>query len=1560
MSTPQHTIQLTPFEAVGHYFMLGGEPLDVKSYPYLKAVLNTRCPEVGLFTARQVAKCVVASTYVVLHDGQLKTMGNIKVGDTVCATGSDFKTTARKVVGLHDNGEAECFEVTTKGGAVLHLTAEHRLRTALGYTSVRDLKIDDTVACAETAGTFLDQVPEGGETRIKLTAYMLGDGCCGMSGTWSFTKASSACLDEVISLDPENTHLQHKLGTVAKAIHFRVDAPIRTWIEQDGGAGKYSYEKSIPEWVFKLSHKHTALFLSRLWATDGSITSNGHAIQCNYVSTSEIMLRQVQSLLRKLGIRSTKDSFVPKIDGTAYRTAYRIRIAGYDALLRFYAELGPVPGRPVVYTQITTERRSTTITAPLAVHALLRAAYAPFAAIPKRNRTGGIFDRGLKWTTSRLSQDKLREWIAAFKEMKLDTSALELFDNGGVWWDTIDSIKSIGVQRVYDMEVEEDHNYLIDTGIVSHNSTTLAMKLVLKAINEPQSSQIYIAPLQDQAEVFSMQRLRDFILDSPIVKDGFFAGPGVVDQVFRKIFSNRSIIACGYAQRTADRLRGRSCGSIFLDESYCKYSTYVEKEEGRTRIDKVKIGDRVWSYDRQNKVNTLDTVVRVLDHGRKITWKLTYDDGTTLFATSGSRLLTNTGWVYLHELVDTILNANTAPNTPREYAGRRVPLSTCESTSPTALPTREQARSVLLPQGSSIHEHGESSAKDCSESRLGRVELCIHNSYFAALRFHASPVFSQRAREALASESRDASVAGSGDMGGDSVLVHGRRESEQSVFREYLDARFLQTRELPSGLVVVLERDRDGGATNGAWHQSLLLPSDEPRSFPALHRESLSIHYSLNDVQDCHQSSSSSQMYDMRLVVPASEHGSVCERRLLPSSRLPGAETSELPSVPTGHLRTDAGRAGALAYSIASTLSTDASGEARPAETETATAARSDQSRSRMVRAVPQNASCLAQTNVDGFNVPSEVECRTQGLLRTEESRPSSVSKHLEASSESNHQAQGTSDPCPGKSGATGMARSQSGEVCSSARTSANQTEYRSGSGQHCSSTNRPRMHVHSSLAVEASQGDADSSRDVERVRPGIKAVHPNSGSSETGSSSDKSQELQTPSQGAKLVSIEFAGYREVFDLETKTHHNFYANGILSHNCQDIMADVIPIIKEMAFRVKNPSYWYCGTPKSFNNHMEGMRARSTGNEWGVKCQALGCKKWNLNWNEKNIGNLGVICEHCGARLNTDAGQWIASRRMDIDKGKDAKVTMESFRIPQLIVKPIMDIPRKWIEIIGKLKNYSAEQFNNEVLGLPFDSGSQPITLEQLMACCISTRPNVLPDPRDTSLPPLVMGVDWAFIGENSYTVVVIGGWEPYPTKFNVYYYHIYKGVETDSTRQENDIIMMARSLGIRLIGADWGAGHVQNLHLINALGEEHVAQLWHTGMNGAARKAQRAKWEPKTRKWHLARTAVLTDTFENLRRRQVTLPRYEECVEFCDQILAESLEFNDKTNTVRYVNMNPDDCLHALTYAMLAGELLIRGDFAGHDGQASPDMPGTNKADLGTEDDWGVGHEMYG
>lgn len=407
---------------------------------------------------------------------------------------------------------------------------------------------------------------------------------------------------------------------------------------------------------------------------------------------------------------------------------------------------------------------------------------------------------------------------------------------------------------------------------------------------------------------------------------------------------------------------------------------------------------------------------------------------------------------------------------------------------------------------------------------------------------------------------------------------------------------------------------------------------------------------------------------------------------------------------------------------------------------------------------------------------------------------------------------------------------------------------------------------------------------------------------------------------------------------------------------QDILPEVIPVIEEMAFRVAEPSIWKCGTPKSKGNHMEGERDNSTACEWAVRCEATGCKKWNLTWDHKNIGKHGVICQHCGAPLNTDRGQWVAARKLNPEAG----INSVGYRIPQLIIRPIMSRPNKWAELLFKLRNYPQEQFLNEVLGLAADNGSQPVTLDELRACCVEGRPNQLPDPNDRSLPPLVMGFDWAFAQTASFSAAVIGGWNPFPSRFDVYYYKVFRGPEADPHYQTKWIIDTVNKYGIKLVGSDFGMGYVQNLELINRLGEEAVAQMWHTPMRASGSKASRAVWEPKRRKWHLARTAVLTDTFQSLRTKGIRFPAVGECDELFSHIMAETMEYHDVGNILRYTNAKPDDLLHALTFSTLAGELLTRGDFGGHLGSQTPN-PGQLWDDASwNEETDGLNPALYG
>ena len=414
-------------------------------------------------------------------------------------------------------------------------------------------------------------------------------------------------------------------------------------------------------------------------------------------------------------------------------------------------------------------------------------------------------------------------------------------------------------------------------------------------------------------------------------------------------------------------------------------------------------------------------------------------------------------------------------------------------------------------------------------------------------------------------------------------------------------------------------------------------------------------------------------------------------------------------------------------------------------------------------------------------------------------------------------------------------------------------------------------------------------------------------------------------------------------------------NGVLGFDeIQDIFPEVIPVVQELAFRAKNVTNLFCGTPKSTANHMEKMRAKSTGNEWAVKCHNMGCGHWNYEWTERNIGDSRVVCAKCQQPIDTNRGEWVRRRHLDLEKGRNARVTMESFRVPQLIVKPIMDDPRKWRELLDKLRNYSTEKFHNEVLGLPFDSATQPVTRDQVERCCDPARRNAIPDPTDTTVPGLVMGLDWAFLAENSFTFVVIGAWRTFPSKFDVYYWKIFRGIESDSAYQVDWVVNTVRNNDIQIVAADWGAGHVQNIQLANALGEDRVAQLWHTSRKGLGAMGSRAKWDPKGRKWHLARTRVLTDTFESIRRQATVLPRVEESQDLIDHILAVQMEHREETNTTFYTNIDPDDGLHALTFAELGGELLLRGSFDGHGGSEPVHAASASALpDSGLEDEFG-------
>ena len=278
---------------------------------------------------------------------------------------------------------------------------------------------------------------------------------------------------------------------------------------------------------------------------------------------------------------------------------------------------------------------------------------------------------------------------------------------------------------------------------------------------------------------------------------------------------------------------------------------------------------------------------------------------------------------------------------------------------------------------------------------------------------------------------------------------------------------------------------------------------------------------------------------------------------------------------------------------------------------------------------------------------------------------------------------------------------------------------------------------------------------------------------------------------------------------------------------QDIMSDFIPIIEECSSHSPKIYQRYCfsGTPKTPENTIEYYWSHSTQRELAYKCQH--CNFWNVGLGESNIGDKGLMCVRCKRGLSKDTWEWVAAVPID-------SVTHDGFHLNQLNV-PWID----WGEILIKKKLYSPAKFSNEVMGQEYESGLKPITQSEVMACC---EDRSMGDPSIRYSSPLFAGVDWGLTADVSYTVLVIGEYLPFPNKFRLHYGKIYGQNMSDPRTQVEHIIRMCQEFNVATIGADWGAGVVQNLRLAEVFGVERVVQFYHTGNQQERIKYNKKRW----------------------------------------------------------------------------------------------------------------------
>jgi replicative DNA helicase len=469
-----------------------------------------------------MGKCLLGSTRVLdsktgalvpirelVEDPDRRALAHVTAYDT--ASGR-FETVAP--TDGFDNGVRPVFRLRTRLGRELTATANHPLLTVDGWRRLDELAPGDEVAVPGRLDVFgVDCLPDA---EVALLGLLIGDGT--LTGTtpritladpvlvddarrWAAALGadlrrsedsityrfvtrhvpqrvvadaggvSSATVSLALAGDPRITDdTRERVRAAAELVghHPRAGNPIATLLERHGIAGCTAHDKRVPGAVFRLPKEQIALFLSRLFATDGSAWVSGSIYRIEYSTVSEQLARDVQHLLLRFGVVAKLRRRMVSYDG-GRRQAWDVSFQDPASVLAFCSEIG------IASKEEAVER----------VRALAEArvgATAAWELLPMRVWDLVLAEKGARsWAdvSEAAGRPRNHNWhvhrrrpsrrVLGEIARALGSASLEALASGDVVWDPVVAIEPAGRERTYDITVPGYQDFVADD-VVVHNS----------------------------------------------------------------------------------------------------------------------------------------------------------------------------------------------------------------------------------------------------------------------------------------------------------------------------------------------------------------------------------------------------------------------------------------------------------------------------------------------------------------------------------------------------------------------------------------------------------------------------------------------------------------------------------------------------------------------------------------------------------------------------------------------------------------------------------------------------------------------------------------------------------------------------------------------------------------------------------------------------------------------------------------------------------------------------------------------------------------------------------
>ncbi len=432
------------------------------THPYLTIDGWKKLGEIGIGDHIAVPRVIKAEGYRQIRDCEIKLLGYL-IGDG-CLTKRTLNFTNNNIEIQNDFIQA----VSEFDSSLNVRVFKSNRADNVVVTKNQEFVVAERSAFAEQ----LQQVVNSSSMTQAQLAEALGVSA-GSVSHWLQAKTvpSMAVLDKLSGV------LGFDAGVWTSAQHNNSSSIMR-WLDELGLRGKNAHQKTVPAIVFQLGNKQIAIFLNRLFATDGwaSLFKSGQS-QIGFASVSEKLVRSVQHLLLRFGILA--DIVFKQVkykDGL--KPSWQLSITNPEAIRLFIQKIGIFSKEEAVAKVASSVASKNYATnkdlIPKGVWKYIAELKGTESWASLARRAGLASETNIHPFKRAPRRERLAKIAKALKATELEQIA-----NSDVYWDEITAIEYIGKDQVYDLTIDGTHNF-VAADICVHN-TALALNLAENA-----------------------------------------------------------------------------------------------------------------------------------------------------------------------------------------------------------------------------------------------------------------------------------------------------------------------------------------------------------------------------------------------------------------------------------------------------------------------------------------------------------------------------------------------------------------------------------------------------------------------------------------------------------------------------------------------------------------------------------------------------------------------------------------------------------------------------------------------------------------------------------------------------------------------------------------------------------------------------------------------------------------------------------------------------------------------------------------------------------------------